>query len=295
MTETPWFEIYLSICDCRYELRCNGVPICFDDQGLPLQGSFPVNHWLVDGDNMLELLLPDAPGELPESASVLVELRLSTAGIAVSRLSWRRDFLERGEPLLGSSSAGVYQLDEGVLVEIPDGDYRIGAVHSQPWRNGLRLSQTVHFRAGFPVWGYVRAPALGISAMSSPEQDAIHGQLYARISLIHQLLRQGHAEAVADLCNERNSELDQAFHRPAGTTRQRLLAVLADAIGDQTQVLAPVSQDILAMDPWSNNTLVRLVRSDFSPAIAWEWREPAMSRSVDFVFRRSGDDWVICR
>lgn len=301
MIDRPWFELYLSVSDCRHELRCNGIPISFDNAGLPLQASFPLNHSLRTGDNTLELLLPDDPQALPQSAAAIVELRLSREGsqrglLTVSRLCWRRDRLDVGDPLAGSSRPGHYTAEDGLIAN-PDGEFRVGPVQSSdraPGR-GLHLRQIISFAPGLPAWAYQHASSLDLWTMDERRRRAIHASLFEQIRILHRHLRRGRPEAVADLCEERSRELDQAFYRPAGTTRRRLLAALADAVHDHHQALLPVGPDILAMDPWPNNTLVRLVRSDFSPAIAFVWRDPPMARSFDFVFRRQGRDWVVCR
>lgn len=300
MSINSWFELQLSAQDCRYEVRLNGVPIHTDNKAIPVQARFPVNHWLRSGENTLELVLPDIQDPQPDSASVAIGLKLLReqhnlrTELVVCRLAWRRDLQGTGDPFVGSSEAGVFNSKQEMAPDV-DGDTQVGRVRARYKAEGLNLHRLVTLNTGLPDWGWQTAVPISINESDHDQLRQLHQSLWRELSSVHVYLRQRRPEPVANLCEERNRELDLAFGYPAGTTRRRLLASLAAALHDPDLSLAPISAHQLGLDPWPNGQLVRLVRADFSPALVFVSSELEYSQAIDFVFRPDPQGWIICR
>lgn len=306
LTDAPSFTLALNMSDCAYELMLNGAYQHVDVRGLPLKTDLPVNQWILQGRNEIVLnVYADPSGRLSDQAFGEINLvvrkfnspRAQAQTMAVLRYSSLMH--KQGQAGAGSTAAGTYDSQQH-FTESDTGDVKVSKVQYQslPYADmeGISLKLTLDFSSSLPPWAFAGSKQLpDLRVMAESELAQIHASLYQQYNQIHAALKQGRMDDILDLFDERNLELEQAFHEVRGSRSSQLRQVLFESMWDVEQELVELNPEFLAMEMYPNRQLIHMVRANAAPAIIYNYPGQGLSRSFDLLFRFDGSDWILTR
>lgn len=257
--EKPFYTIEISSQLCGYYACINGCPVDVEDQGVPQNISYPINQWLKNGDNEINIyfLNTTVPGNdimdfYPEAkfqcrilvrenaggpTYELVKLRLDSSMLPRDSTGLiLYDTIEDIENVCeGTSRAGQYSLTSDGLVEDDSGRYTVGTLKPlvESFAEAPLLTLPISIPCPFPLWEFFSADKLVYHEyLSDSEWRQATDTLIAEYSLVANILKRKDFESLDNIFELRCAEYDIAFYKEPGTdlseTKNMFIRDLAD-------------------------------------------------------------------
>lgn len=253
LSKTPLLNARLDITHCAYGLYVNGGLVAQDNEGLPAREPHPINHWLRSGENEIALHLKKRGTDVDRcEAKVAVEYAehggdATAAPVTLLELGHSAEASLAGRPTEGSSPPGHYDAASGrpsaqgnlrvgpaSVVRLP-GRYDYVHVLARKFELSLPFPEWAFFRGERhkPLWEYEK------SSEALPQYEALLAE-YQRLWL---LLQQKDVTGFLNACEERSKEIDLAYYKQPGDTRQTLRQQLESVMNDPLYELPTVVDD----------------------------------------------------
>lgn len=247
----PLLSAKLEITHCPYELYVNGGLVAQDDDGLPARDEHPLNHWLRSGKNEIALHLDESEGD-PDRCEARVAILLAEHGAAPGTepstlfdLSYPAAAAPGG-PAESSSPPGSYD-ERGHPSSA--GPVQVGpvSVHQLPGRyDGYRVvARTFELPVPFPEWAFLHSERQKPLWEHANPDDAVphYKALLAEYERLRKLLYDRDVNAFLNACEERSREIDLAYYKQPGETRQALERQIKATMDDPKYALGTVATD----------------------------------------------------
>ncbi len=211
-SDQPVFRLAIHTAGCRLELRINDVPVFRDSSGVSLTVDLPVNEWLFQGSNDIQVLMSplETGAAFAEHAQVEITLRHKFARDAVRNMIDIGKLRWRPEP----EQAHAHHQEEATL-QPDDEDATLLALPGQAeeltWRHGqpqtmtdksVRICTSLLLPPPWPACPWQRSQPLQEDARTL---FAVQGLVRA----FHQRLQHGGYE---DFLKLRRSALEIAYY-----------------------------------------------------------------------------------
>lgn len=310
LSKTPLLNAKLDITHCAYGLYVNGGLVAQDNEGLPVREPHPINHWLRSGENEIALHLKKRGADVDRcEAKVAVEYTehggdAIAAPVTLLELGHSAVASLAGRPTEGSSPPGHYDAASGrasaqgnlrvgpaSLVRLP-GRYDYVHVLSRKFELSLPFPEWAFFRGERhkPLWEYEE------SNQALPHYRA----LLAEYEKLRQLLSDRDVTAFLNVCEERSKEVDLAYYKQPGDTRQALRQQIESVMNDPAYELAAVANSpgkwwTLTIGP--SGTLAALTTGErASPILRYQLKDGTpFSIIFPIAFRTEQGRYIVTR
>lgn len=271
--DKPNYYLKLKMMSCPRIVTFNGVELESDMNGNSNYSEYPINHFIRNGENIIELLLPNLDyfeGDDANQVNCEVEIRVrgtqngSQVDHKVVDVVYAPVDVEKVEQTyLNSMSAGKYNYkDESPSVA--DGkvfDFEAGAVkEGKKYPGGFDLTLERKFTAEvpFPEWGFFRAEKIAGLLETDEEFYALEAEILPLVHKMQKLYADQNLKEILNLTELRSREIDQAFYKADGTTQKDLEESIKHVF-DSKFPLSPVSEDNLQLLLSNDGKLVTMV------------------------------------
>lgn len=300
-SDQPVFMLNLTCSGCVVEVRIGDVPVFGDVSGTSLRLHLPVNEWLFQGSNEIQLLISPAEegSAFGENAGLELVLLHKLARDAVKntveigRLAWEPPKLP--EHPQAESAAGE---DLDALPDLEDDDDApLLALPGQPeelgWRTGaprtlknksVRITTRLVLPPPWPVCPWARHQML-------PEDQRTHFALQGLLRACHQRLQQGVHE---EFFKRRRAALESAYYLSTAREAEEALGFPA-LLHDPAWKLQPLPEKGLKLELAAGGRLARLLDETTaeSPLVLVN-EEQGVCAVVD-AWWSFGAEWVLLR
>ncbi|WP_020586520.1 hypothetical protein [Desulfobacter curvatus] len=262
----------LEVRNCSAEGYINGIPfhICRFDSSESPKVSFPVNQYLIDGQNMIELVIN--PGPTPSKAKegknvekadgIAAEFRLVTypvgvfvgdeSGKTICRASWHNE--KGGEATFPMSFTSVVDLG--------------------------------------PVFG----PCLWQKADVLRLDKSTTNQVIDFIKVIYDAYEAGKPEIINKLASIRLNEGYRAYpERDRSTMGRRFAVNLKKRAAMKEWTMLPFNPDLFDLRLCAGGRMVECIRKDWQPIVAATLEDKNVVYSYAMFLSRINGQWVIVR
>jgi hypothetical protein len=312
LQEKPYLTLHIHMENCRYDVTVNHVSVASDPNGRSLDIEVPVNQWLRSGRNETAIALYPWPktgvwpanGQVGPTANAIATLQVrnigdpTSASALVTRVSYSGASAVAGRASAGSTPSGKRSSTRGFEAD-DSGDVVVGETLVTPMRDsaGVIISQTLDLQLPLPIWAFFSSDEIPlIDDMNDTEFASTTRQLLERLQVVWDALNHNAVDRVLPLFEERNRELDAAFFKEPGSTARDLALSLQTASKAADMKLIPLSFDRSQLVVEDNRRLARLVNTASGEAVlAFEYTDQSATQRYPIVFRRSGNQWIVCR
>lgn len=301
-SDQPVFSLAVRAAQCMVEIRLRDVPVFCDVTGSALSLHLPVNEWLFQGANDIQVLvspLEDGAG-FGSQASLEVVLQHKFARdvqrnlVVIGTLNWKPD------PPLPPGHEGHADLQEDSAAqeaEEDDDDAPLLALPGQAeeltWRIGspqklrnksVRIPSTLMLPPPWPVCPWARSQML-------PDDQRTHFALHGLLRAFHERMQQGGQE---DFIKLRRAALESAYYLQSAAEADDALG-FTRLLGQKDWILQPLPVKGLKLELASQGRLARLLdeATAESPLVLVNEQE-GLAAVVDAWWMFNGE-WILVR
>lgn len=226
----PEYYVKLDMHSCPRTVIINGVIIEDNPDGYSSSTEFPVNHWIRDGENTLELFMlsdEDMDEDVNETsrcnASVWVKglVNGEEQNHKVVDLNYTPNLrLPQKDRYKSSLPAGTYQLT-GVNPTLSDKhrDLTIGEIKTgEDYFNagGTKFYRNFTANVPFPEWSFFTAEKIFSYPLNEDKFLALEKVVWPKLVKIWDMFENKEIDKILPLFETRSQELDLAFYRKPG-------------------------------------------------------------------------------
>jgi hypothetical protein len=247
---SPLFNLALDVDGCSYIAFVNGGLISMNLEGGGTHEQQPINHWLRSGQNELTVQVFRWSDNDGKDDACVVKAVVTVAdndgpnvpGKTAMTLAYSATAAAAGAPTRDSSPPGRFDSEYGFRSSRA-GDVEVGPATSRQLSGKAskvqELSRTFSVDLPFPVWAFFKGDKLKQwwEYNDDKEVDPIYGQIEAAYKALYEMLLKKDVGAFLDACEERSREIDIAYFKRKGETREQLKKHLESAIGDRKLAL----------------------------------------------------------
>jgi hypothetical protein len=245
-SDQPIYFLQLRISHCAYDVRVNDCPVTRNLKGLPVTATYPLNLWLVRGENELTIELLPLKGQRIVDTSATFQA-----------------FLELGDkqkpdsepPVVGEF---VAKEAKGSATSLPENSNNSASrVYAQylarETRSDGRVTYSFKFNAAVPTERWVWSNGKVMFATES-----VKSELLGVLSSAWQLLDKKNIDALADWFAVRNRELAAAKYKSYDEERRATIDRYRDYLNDTSLRLDPLWTKDLTVSVFGHGKLARL-------------------------------------
>ncbi len=319
----PFYSLRISSKNCAYKVCVNGAFVEVHRSAEALEIEYPINQWLKDGKNTIELYqhkLPDY--ELKKKiirydAEVSAHLYVKELGtdkkVKVSSLCFNGKSIPRVEGRhmpsyenieltkisSGSTAAGTYAIDGDHLKLDINGNYSVAEPeYCKGAHKGPLLSQEVCVPLPLPEWQFFSADKHPIHFdLNDEEYEAFRIEVMAEYQHLYDALEKKDWQAFEALVKERGDEYDQAFYLEPGETIKSFIARYELSSSDPEWELEPLDLGRMDISVAFNQQLVWMHGWDrpMSHCLWLSHTKSDMCKKYFFTFAQFNGKWKVVR
>ncbi|VAW55983.1 hypothetical protein MNBD_GAMMA07-2245 [hydrothermal vent metagenome] len=229
--EEPEYFLQLDVHEFPRMLVVNGVVIEKDQSGKGTSATaFPINHWIKNGENTLELhygpenfIKKRTHQNSRCNVSIVVKGKVGGKKISykVADLSYVPNYdIPLSERFKGSMPAGRYTYSEKESKPTTDkGDFSIGAVQADSDKydqRGNRIYRTFTADVPFPKWAFFSADKIYSYPRTNENYDGMKLKVWPMLLKLWDLFESKKIDKILPLFEARSKELDMAYYREPG-------------------------------------------------------------------------------
>lgn len=322
--QKPFYSLRVSSKHLSYMLCVNGCYVEVHGSDEPLTIEYPVNQWLKNGDNSIDVyqdLLPDH--ELDRNiirldSEMIVELLVKEFGenesVCISKLCFDGAKLPRVDmeatPVpdfdastelfcKGSSMPGQYSINGNTAELNPEGEYGVGDIGYEVGPHGApRLFQHVSLPLPLPKWHFFNAEKLPIHfSLSDDEWQTFREEVLPEYQRIYDALEAQDWQTFESLCKRRCDEYDLALYREPGESLKLFIDGYKLDASDLEWELVPLAFDRVDIAVAFNNQLVWMHGWDnpLGHCIWLSHTKSDMCYKYHFMFAKFDGKWQVVR
>lgn len=299
-SDQPVFILSLTSSGCLVEVRIGDVPVFGEASGTSLRLHLPVNEWLFQGSNEIQLLLspPEEGGAFAEKAAVELVLLHKLARDAVKntveigRLTWEKakQASQDHAPSLGEDSDSLPDLeedDDAPLLALPGQQEELGWRMGEPrsLKNGsVRITTRLMLPPPWPVCPWARHQIL-------PDDQRTHFAVQGLLRACHQRLQQGVYE---DFFKRRRAALEAAYYLGSAREAEEVLG-FPSLLHDPRWKLQSLPEKGLKLEVAARGRLARLLDENTAESpLLFVNEESGICAVVDAWWGFNGE-WLLLR
>jgi hypothetical protein len=304
---SPVLNLKVDIDECGFDVFLNGGLVTSNVDGIAHEEQ-PVNHWVRNGSNLLQVYLYKPAGE-PDHCDVKVALSVSdsrndeTPPATVLVLAHSAKAAAAGAPFQGSSPAGTFDSHHGFRAS-DKGDVRVGPVNLVQLTGKASaihvLSRTFDVPLRFPEWAFFRGEKLKqvFEFESKEARRPTYNEILGAYTKVWSFLQKRDVEGFLNACEERSREIDLAFYKTPGATRAALRKQLESAMNDSDYELVRLDgPGFWTYNVGSTGQLIALTQGKrASPIFRYQLKgDNPFSLIFPVVFRKEGEAYIVTR
>ena len=307
----PSYYLKTNIQSCPHVISVNGFEISASYDDSSDNSSFPINPYIRQGKNELEIQLP-SEDELKEvlSAESRCEVTISVSGqyqgkevdFKVADILFSPN--QNGEytkRYTSSIEAGNYKFEGSYSTSLENGaeDAVVGAIHTDGdyYEDGewFRLNRTFTANVPFPEWAFFSAEKIFSYPMNDDKYNKIKAEMWPLVLELWDLFEEGNTKKILPHFKQRSKEYDLAFYREEGETLQ----LLKDSIQtnyDEGYPLNRKESDLMQMHVAFNERLISIKNAGSgNGTVMFYYQEADMNIFYDVYWMKIDGKWVIGR
>lgn len=233
----PEYYVKLNMQGCPRVIAINGVEIEADLDGTSNFSEYPINHWIRNGQNQIELLIgsdeymKDAIGALSRCAlEVRVKGRSNGEEVdhLVTDLVMSTDFSQSAEQRFDQSlAAGQYKIGNDGELEAAssNADVAISQIEILPdyfGEGGFTAKRDFEAKVPFPEWAFFDGEKIFSYPMTDESYDQMEAELWPKVLELRELFDKRALDKLLPMFEMRSREYDQAYYFEEGKTLQGL-------------------------------------------------------------------------
>ncbi len=304
--EKPFYKAYFKAEGVVFGVVVNGVEVYFGSNAAPVTLEIPINQYVRNGKNKLELQLhtheQNNQLSISESAFIDLEYRLypdseSDKYVVLNELKYSAKAEKSNDPFAGSSKEGRYVLKNGELVSSGSGEIVVSNLNHVVDKNEYDanyISHDVHMPAPFPEWAFFGGDEIPDPKQFKTAEQVINGLVgapFKELEIIHAALSKQDIDSVMPMFKERNDEMDKAYYYESGTY-ERLLKEAFQEDFNNNLILDSLNINIARPMVSPGRNLMQLGND---PLIRFHTESESVFNKYDIYFRKEGDKWIITR
>ncbi len=304
--EKPFYKAYFKAEGVVFGVVVNGVEVYFGSNAAPVTLEIPINQYVRNGKNKLELQLhtyeQNNQLSISESAFIELEYRLypkSSSGdyVVLNQLKYSAQAEKSNDPFAGSSKEGHYALKNDELVPSGSGEIVVSSLNHVVDKNEYDanyISHDVHMPAPFPEWAFLNGDAIPDPKQFKTMDELVPGLIgapFKELEIIHASLSKQDIDSIMPMFKERNDEMDTAYYYKPGTYEGLLREALQGEF-DNGLILDELDINIAKpmVSPGKN-----IIQLGADPLILFHTKSESVFNKYDIYFRKEGDKWIITR
>ncbi|WP_096087033.1 hypothetical protein [Agaribacterium haliotis] len=319
----PFYSLNIKSARCGYVICINGAYVEVHEDSESLAIEYPVNHWLKNKQNNIEVFLStiDDPetGKARVRRDAVLEVRLyvkeaeSSDKSLVSQINFDASKLNRkdenaidydalnniDEFCSGSTTPGSYAIENGKTIASTEGEYRVGSIIAQKGKSkGLCLTQPIELPLPHPEWMFFSGETHEIHFnLSDDEWEDKRTEMIAEYQKLWDALEAKDYDTFAAQISDRCKEIDLAFYRDEGQTCKNIIRKFKLNSSDPEWPLKPLSKNSLDYAVAYNQQIVWMHPWDkpMSGAIALKHTKSDMVNVYPLAFAKINGQWKIVR
>lgn len=309
----PLFSLLFDFKNCRYAVYVNGGIVAADTAGEPIEAEIPINHWLRSGSNEIEVQMIKWPNE-PDLCEIKLDLvcmdataqsGTNSGATVVSTLAHSAKAAAAGDPYKGSSDGGL--LDSKNAFQPSDqGDVLVGPPQIKKLNSKYSyiqvLYRSINLNLPFPEWLFFHGEYVKPFWEWENEEasESTYKEIEAAYMKVWRLLAARDIRGFLVACEERSREMDIAYYKKPGETRERLRRSLEIAMNNADLELATLDgapDETWVYDVGSTGTLIALTQGARSASIFRFQRKDGTPFSYVFpvIFRKEDNKYIVTR
>ncbi len=302
----PFYKAYFKAEGILFGVVVNGIEVYSGLKGAPVTLEIPINQYVRDGENKLELQLhtydPNNELSISESAFIELEYRLypdsgSDKYVALNQLKYSARSEKSGDPFIGSSKGGRYALENGEMTPSDSGEFVVSSLNHVVDKNEYDanyISHDVQMPAPFPEWAFFSGDEIPDPKQFKTMDELVGGLIGAPFKegeVIHASLSKQDIDSIMPMFKERNDEMDTAYYYKPGTYEGLLREAFQEDFDNGLILKAlDINYAPAMVSPGKN-----LIQLGADPLIRFHDESKTVFNKYDIYFRKEGDKWIITR
>jgi hypothetical protein len=305
LLEEPSFKLKIRKSGAPLVVHLNGVQVFKELSTDQTSLYYPVNDFIANGENIInfDLISDENMGyrlgkDTYASVSLLLEITGGEDQI-ISTLSYDN---RQKDKLSGSSVAGKYSSLENFKAS-NNGNVKVSKIiekqiasYNRIKIEGISLEHIVSLRTSFPRWkfldsDFIMEEGFDYNALSDKEYQELKEtpliqSLYDEYVTIHSALKRKDIEAIIDLFDERNEELDIALGLEKGDAKKNLYDDLKESSDNHKLIPFTVSKRSFFIEKGNRIAYVSPIAFD---------RADGITSKYNMKFRLKNGKWILTR
>ncbi|MGD9201949.1 MAG: hypothetical protein PVI26_10325 [Chitinispirillia bacterium] len=304
LQDKPFLTVHLNTSSCTHEARINDVPL------LPKSGrsvgsdvaTIPVNHWVRSGENELSVkIFPMPKEESISNAKIEIAFQVKPFGdkdpdkkFTIATLCYQGSPEDEEEKkALKSSSSGTFD-SNNKLKKDENGNVSVGEIAIIKIKEGniegVKISRKITLPLPFPEWKWFSSDLIKDNEETKLELFDVFYTMYRQI-------KNKDFDSIYKMFDEYKEEYVAAMYKPSLKNDPTYIADDANNPEYELMEMKPEYHKYVKLFRFGNSKLAKIViEHNFGTAIGFnEKREGGGSIKHNFVFRKDGDNWILCR
>jgi len=320
----PFYTLKLNTRHCGYSIAVNGCVIDEDRTGEVSNTEYPINHYLKNGDNNIEIhhinivTKGDEKTGMHEDGLLTLSLCVrendNTESIVLSETVYdakKLNMVDFGpvytdmENLLASiersSPKSQFDVVDNKLTLNNEGAFSVGRYELKEGpTNALQITQNIALPTPFPLWRFFQADELAFhNDLSDDEWTNTRKMMIEQVyQPVYQALLDDDTAALTALFSGRGKELDQAFYKKEGQDVYEMVKHLKGIINDPDfQAVRTLQLDSCDVVVAFNQKMTWLHNWDLtmSGKLEFKHKEANIVQEIPVRFARFDGNWEIVR
>ena len=311
----PEYFIALDMQQTARVVVVNGIEIEADFEGGSNQTTYPINHWIKNGENTVEIVY--GPKDFMQSlmdenstnkVSILVRGTVGDKKVeyVVTILEYTPVYSENESDLYKNSSpagAFAFGVDGSVTLDAAGKDAVVGDVkvlgdytYGVSGEEGGRISRTFTANVPFPEWAFLSAEKIFEFPSSSEKYQTLKAQVWPELMKLWDMADKKDIDGLLKAFEFRSKELDQAFYYQPGFMISEIESGLKRIIYKEKLPLDRVNNKQMQMAVHYNERLVKIVNAGSgNGSIMFYHKESDSNTFYDVEWIKKDGQWIIGR
>ncbi len=317
----PFYTIKIKTQHCGYRLAVNGCLIEEDRAGVPVSMEYPINQWLKNGENTIDLyhlniITSEKRKSLRADGVLSLELRVKENGeqksIVLSRTEYDgskivgledkvdyADIEALTDSISNSSRPMIFEVDNNKIVESKSGAFNVGKYEvKEGITKALQITQTVNLPAPFPLWRFFEADALIYhNDLSDEDWKAERVSMLKVYQPLWDAFNNDDTNAMKSLLAARCKEYDLAFYTEEGQNLYELIVHIKGIINDENRELRKLEYKRVDLCVSFNHKMTWLHAWDRSniSSLAFDFTNADLETRIPVMWSKFDGKWEIVR
>ena len=305
----PEYYVKLDMHSCPRTVIVNGVIIEDNPDGYSSASELPINHWIRNGENTLELfLLSDQDMEEEVNETSKCNISVWVKGIKgdevinhkIADIIYKPNLkIDQNERYKSSIESGSYKVNgENPTPVDSNSDITIGEIKTGDdyyEDGGITITRSFTASVSFPEWAFFSAETIPFYPYSEEKYKKLKENMWPMMVELWDMFENKEIDKILPLFESRSKELDIAYYRSPGYSIKSFETDLRNIYKSGYPLNRKESDHMQLLVNYNEKLITIVNAANATGSIMFYDKESDSNMFFDVVWMKKNNQWIIAR